>query len=82
MDAPPLGASNEQLRMNGWMDGWQEWGTDLLVLRSDELSYALGRQVPTNPLRGLCLPNRAQEQSGVVVSHAAWIYIPCDMVRT
>jgi len=26
-----------------------EWGTDLLVLRSDELSYALGRQVPANP---------------------------------
>ncbi len=42
-------ANEPRAAANEWMDGWQEWGTDLLVLRSDELSYALGRQVPANP---------------------------------
>ena len=59
---------------------WQEWGTDLLVLRSDELSYALGRQVTGESAclaSGLCLPIARQEQSGGGGIPCGMDNIPC-----
>jgi hypothetical protein len=79
---PHLVPANEpRAASNGWMD-WQEWGTDLLVLRSDELSYALGRQVTGESARlasGLCLPIACQEQSGFGGIPCGMDNIPCDI---